>query len=429
MSKIPTSLFGRGRKLVGIAGKVALNEISDRMKTFQDEKEKLLSKVKLAEDIVKTLSELKGASMKVGQLLSLDFGDYLPPEIVKVLEKLHQKSTFLPFNEINQIIKQELGSKYSKIENLSEGPMAAASIGQVHRGRIGLEEIIIKVQYPGVAESIPKDMKMLELILKQGKFLSQKSETDIGPFLSEVKEVLLKEADYRNELQMHVLYKEKFQGRCYIIPRAYAEYSTEKILVQEYIEGISLSEWIASNPSLTLRAEMADLLIRLYLDEIFVFGIVQTDPNPGNFLITRDQKLALIDFGAVKIFSKEFVTSYRKVLLAAYNQNRAAVLEESIKIGFLDPREDDEVQNLYVEMIDFLADPFRQDTRFDFGDKDFFTKSRDLSWEMTKKCRYTPPPKDLLFLHRKLGGVFIFIKRLDIKLKLKDYWHYVEKGE
>lgn len=426
MSKIPTSLFGRGTKLLGVASKMAFEEVSSRLKTWEDDAEKLKSKVLLAQDVVKTLSQLKGASMKLGQLLSLDLGDYLPPEIVKVLEQLHHQSTFLPFEKIEKILKEELGDKYSHLSEISREPIAAASIGQVHRAKLDGKDIVIKIQYPGVAESIPSDLRILELLIKQASlFQRHKKDTDLKPFFAEVRDVLEKEADYKNELRMHQLYREKFQGRPYIVPVAYGDYSTSKILTQEFIEGKSFTQWLETNPGVAVREKFADLLMRLYLEEVFHHGMVQTDPNPGNFLITRNDEIALLDFGAVKEYSKEFIEGYRSVLIASHNRENEKIIAESIKLGFLDAREGQNVRDVYLEMMDFLAEPFRQDAHFDFTDKNFFAHSRDLSWEMTKLCKYSPPPKDLLFLHRKLAGMFIFIRRLDVKIRLKDYWPYV----
>jgi len=428
LSKIPTSLFGRGTKLLGLASKLAIEEASSRLKTWEDEKDKLLSKVQMAQEMVKTLSQLKGASMKVGQLLSLDLGDYLPPEIVKVLEQLHHQSTFLDFNKIEKVMKDELGEKYAHYQDMSRTPIAAASIGQVHKATLQGNDVVIKVQYPGVAESIPSDMKILEIIMKQANFFQGKRETDLSPFFQEVKEVLMKESDYNNELMMHLLYKEKFKNSPYIIPKPYEEYSTGKVLTQEFIEGVSFSKWLETNPDLELRERLSDLMMKLYLEEVFIHGMVQTDPNPGNFLITKDNRIALLDFGAVKVYSEDFIRGYRDILLFAYKQDSEKIIEQSIKLNFMDPREGQDVRDIYLEMMEFLVEPFRQEGDFDFTDKSFFSKSRDLSWEMTKRCKYSPPPKDLLFLHRKLAGVFIFIKKMDVKIRLKDYWHYVEKN-
>jgi aarF domain-containing kinase len=425
--KIPTSVFSRGTKLMGLAGKLAFNEVTSRMKTWEDEKAKLQSKVEMAQNVVKTLSQLKGASMKLGQLISLDLGSYLPPEVTKVIETLHNQTTFLPYKKIEAILQSELGPKLADFKNITEKPIAAASIGQVHRASLNGRDVVLKVQYPGVAESIPSDMRLLEMIVKQISFFQGKN-IDMSSFFSEVEEVLINEADYKHELKMHKLYAEKFAGSDYIVPEIFDDYSTSKVLTMEYIEGLTVTQWLALNPSEDIKERFADQFMKLYLKEFFHFGMVQTDPNPGNFLVTHDEKLALLDFGATKLYSVDFVEAYRRVLLAAYHNDEAAIITESERIGFLDARESDEVKLIYLEMMKMLVAPFQSGVAFDFADKSFLDRSRDLSWEMTRKCKYSPPPKDLLFLHRKLVGVFVFIKKLNAKVTLKDYWYFVDKN-
>lgn len=424
MAKIPTGLWSRGSKLMGMASKMAINEIGSRIKGWENEKDKLQSKVELAQTIVKTMSELKGASMKLGQLMSMDLGEYLPPEVIKVLENLHQNSTFLPYEKIEVILKEELGEKFPHLSEISQVPLAAASIGQVHTATLDGKSVVIKVQYPGVADSIPSDLKLLRLLMKNVSFLQGK-DTDLDPFFKEVEEVLTRETDYANECQMLKRYREVFKDSVYIVPEVYPEYSTTKIITMEKIEGKSLSDWTEKS-LLGERQKLAHQLITLYLEEFFKHGLVQTDPNPGNFLLTKDNRMGLLDFGAVKEYDRAFIEGYRNVLMASFNQDEKKLMEESVRLNFIDPRENDEVKQLYFEMMDCLAAPFRQITPFDFADKKFYEDSKNLSWNLTRKCKYSPPPKDLLFLHRKLAGVFILIRKLDVKLVLKDYWHKVE---
>lgn len=423
---IPSGVFGRGKKIFGIASKVAVKEISSRLNAWESEKDKLLSKVQLAQEVVNTLSQLKGASMKVGQLLSLDLGDYLPPEVVKVLSQLQQSATFMDYDQVHAILQKELGGKFSDLTDLSKEPIAAASIGQVHRAKLNGKDIVVKVQYPGVAESIPSDIKLLEFLMKKGAFLFDKSKTDISPFLDEIRDMLLREADYKHELRMHELYREKFQESSYHVPDVYSEYSTEVVLVQDFVEGMSLTRWLESSPNLETREHLADLFMKLYLEEVFLKNIVQTDPNPGNFLITPDHRLTLIDFGAVKELSHEFVEGYRNVLIHSRNGNVEGIIQESLKLGFLDSRESRDVLEFYAEMMMFMASPFKASTLFDFNDKTYLEKANKYTWELTRKCKYSPPPKDLIFLHRKLSGIFAFIKRLEVPLDLSFYWGYVE---
>ncbi len=423
MGKIPTGLWSRGSKLVGIASKVAMNEITSRVKNWEDEKSKIAAKVELAQNIVKTMSELKGASMKVGQLLSMDLGEYFPPEVIKVLENLHQNSTFLPFETIKDILKEELGEKFNELSDISEIPLAAASIGQVHSAKLNEKMVVIKIQYPDVAASIPSDLKLLKVLLKNF-ILIQGKEFDLDPFFNEIQEVLTKETDYKNEELMLRLYKESFKDSKFIIPAVYPEFSTSKIICMDFIEGKSFKDWLPTS-LLGERMRLAEQLMHLYLDEFFIHGLVQTDPNPGNFLITPENQMALLDFGAVKQYDRSFIDGYRKILIAAFEKDKNKVLEESELLGFIDPRESMEIKTIYLEMMELLAAPFRQEIPFDFTDRQFFEESQKLSWHLVKKCKYSPPPKDLLFLHRKLGGVFFLIKKLDAKIILKTYWHKV----
>jgi aarF domain-containing kinase len=425
LAKLPTGLWSRGTKLIGVASKVALNEISSRVKTWEDEKTKLESKIELAQSLVKTMSELKGASMKLGQMMSMDLGDYLPPEAVKVLENLHQNATFLPFNEVEAILKSELGDKLLDISEISQDPIAAASIGQVHSAKLNGKDIVLKVQYPNVANSIPTDLKLLKIILKNFS-VYQGKDVNLDPFFKEVEEVLLKETDYENEQAMLLKYEQAFKNSDFIIPKVYSDYCTKKVIALEMIDGKKITEWKKTS-LLGERMALGKKFIELYLEEFFTHGLVQTDPNPGNFFITEGNKIALLDFGAVKEYERVFIDGYRKVLIAAFENNRSSLLKISEELAFIDPRESQEVKAIYLDMMEILAAPFRQAEPFDFSNKQFFEDSKNLSWKLSKACRFSPPPKDLLFLHRKLAGVFGIVKRLEIKLVLRDYWYLVEK--
>ena len=220
-------------------------------------------------------------------------------------------------------------------------------------------------------------------------------------------------------------YRLVFTNSVYIVPLVYPEYSTKKIITMEKVEGKSLNDWTEKS-LLGERQTLAHQLISLYLEEFFNHGLVQTDPNPGNFLSTKNNQMALLDFGAVKEYDRSFIEDYRVVLIAAFKQDEKKILEVSERLNFIDPRESAEVKSLYLEMMNCLAAPFRQATPFDFSDKKFYDDSKRLSWNLNSKCKYSPPPKDLIFLHRKLAGVFILIKKLEVKLILKDYWYKIE---
>lgn len=420
LSKITTGFWSRGSKLVSVAAKVAISEIGTKLKGLEDERDKLKSRIELAQSLVKTLSELKGASMKVGQLLSLDLGEIFPPEVTKVLETLHQNATFLPFETVEELLKKELKDKFNDLKDISTKPIAAASIGQVHSARLNDQEVVIKIQYPGVADTIPQDLKILEILLSQLTLLTRK-DIDFKPILKEIEHVLKQEVDYLQEAQMMKIYGEKFSPK-FIVPTLYDEYSTRKVITMQRLNGKTFNQWLEKS-NYGERQNLALDLMELYLQEFFTHGLVQTDPNPGNFLITKDNQLALLDFGAVKKYSEEFIKGYRKVLISAFHHDHEKLLQESYQMGLIDSRESAETKKIYLEMMDLLCVPFRNKELFNFNNKEFFENSRDLSWALTKKCQFSPPPKDLIFLHRKLGGVFFLIKKLNIPISLNDYWY------
>lgn len=420
MTKIPTGLFSRGRKLAMAGAKLAVQEVSSKLKTWETENEKLQAQIKMAQSLVKTMAELKGASMKVGQLLSLDIGDLLPKQVSKVLETLHQDVTFLPFGDIEKILKSELGEKFSLLSEISKEPIAAASIGQVHRAKFHGQDVVLKVQYPGVAESIPSDLRILNIMLTNFNMIQGKN-IDFTSLLKEIEDVLVLETDYEHELSMLKTYRKNFSKTQYIVPEAFDELCTKKVLCMEYIDGEKLSEWIETAPE-SERQKITDQLINLYLTEFFSYGLVQTDPNPGNFLMTRDHQLVLLDFGASKKYDKEFITGYRKVLDAAIAEDDETILRESFKLQFLDERESDDVKNIFLKLMKVTTAFFQEDSEVDFGDKNFITESQKLSWELIRSCRYSPPPRALFFLHRKLGGLFAIIRRMNVRINLRSYW-------
>lgn len=426
MTKLPTGIWKRGSKLALAASKIALTEVSSRLKTWETEKEKLETQLATTRALVKTLSELKGASMKLGQLLSLDFLDFLPPEVIKVLEGLHQNAVSLPFSEIEKILKSELGPKFNELSDISVRPIASASIGQVHSAWLRGKKVVLKVQYPDVAKTIPQDIKILSTLLTQLARLQNK-QIDFSPLLNEVTEVMRLEADYLNELKMLERYRENFKDSRFLVPMPFAGLSTAKVLCLEYVEGLKLTDWLTT-ASLEAREKVADDLLMLYLKEFFQHGLVQTDPNPGNFFITPDNKLALLDFGAVKVYGEEFIAGYTRVIKASLAGSREQLLQYSYEMKFIDPRESEDTKNTYCDLISLVANLFRTYDVFDFKDRTFITESQKLAWELSRKSQYSPPPKDLIFLHRKLAGTFVLIRKLGVRLVLKDYWDQALKG-
>jgi aarF domain-containing kinase len=420
MTKLKTSLLSRSMGLARMAAATQVSQLKERLLNLEGAKlinEKILLVTKLSEE----MSELRGGMLKVGQLLSLDAGDFLPPEAVEVLQKLQKDVEPIPFKIIENQLKVELREKFSQLTVNSQA-LAVASIGQVHEATWRDEVIILKVQYPRIRESIPNDIKMIRFMMGQWALIFQKA-IDFVPFLEELKTTLLQETDYRQEAGFLTRAHDLFaKDERFLVPKIIPELCTEQVLAMERMHGKSLPEWLKSTPSKTEKEQIARSLFELFMLEFFTFGFVQTDPNPGNFLITPDLKIVLLDFGATKTFEPQFIKEYSAILQAAYEKNDERMLQLSFDFNLLSPKESEATLDLYLKMMDATIEPFRSDRPFSFNDKQYAEDSKNNAMRFMKACKFSPPPKNIIFLHRKLGGVFQMIKQMDVALNLHQYW-------
>lgn len=416
---LPKNVWSRSSLLAKMAGKIALKELQTKVGASP-----IAKRIEQAEEMVKTLSQMKGAAMKVGQLLSMDAADILPPEVVKVLGQLQSEAESIPFKEIESILKKELGeSLFSQIEYLDPTPLAAASIGQVHRSRIKGREVVFKIQYPGVAETIDSDINLLEKISTQLFNLSGRGKISLKPLMIELKEVLKMETNYLQEAQFLVRYQKNFSGDSrFTIPQVEMDFTTSKVLCLEYCPGTSMRQWLEENQTEEDLERVSTLVLELYLKEFYYWGLVQTDPNFGNFLILENPiRLVLLDFGSTKEYSQSFIEQYKKIVRSTFDEDFDELLTHTYEMGFLDKRESDEAKQKYIEMMKIIVEPFLIEGKFDFTDSEFVAKTRDVSWEFTQSLKFSSPPKDLIFLHRKLGGVFGLMKKCKAKIALRPY--------
>ncbi|NCN26747.1 AarF/ABC1/UbiB kinase family protein [bacterium] len=424
MSKdsIPKSIFARSSKLLGTAARIGKKEILHR---FSGKDSQLSKQVEQAELLVETLSRLKGAAMKTGQMLSLDIANLLPEEVVKVFSKLQKDSQhFMAQDEVIDILKKDLGENFSRLSNISPNPIAAASIGQVHLAQFENQSLAIKIQYPGVAESVDSDINTLKGVVKSLLRLSGRK-ISIEALFKELSSVLKMEVDYEREALM----LQKVHTLCedisyYCVPKVFPEISTSKVLSMSFESGIPLRDWIDREQDQEKKDLVGSRLLELYCREFFEWGMVQTDPNHANFLIKPESlSLVLLDFGALKIYDQGFITTYRNFIKDVYNNNIQNALETAYEIDFIQPSENQATKDAFIEMIKASLeslDPKRQP--FDFADQDYFKRARDTSLAFSKSVRFTAPPHRILFLHRKLAGVYGTLKRLGVKKDVSEFW-------
>lgn len=418
--KFRKSVFSRHTSILKIAGRVVVSEIKQRVLELNSVQE-IQEKINLAKMLTGELSNLKGAAMKLGQMLSLDASDILPPEVVEIFSKLQKDAAPIDFEIIDTQIKDALRDKYPKAK-IDKSPLAVASIGQVHQGVYEGINLVFKIQYPEIEKTIESDVKLLKLLFSQANFLLGKS-LKLEALFNELRTTLLLETDYLREGQMMKKAKDFFDhDKRYLFPSWYSEISTGVVLTMDYMPGVSISEWIKSNPDQIKKDKIGRALCELYLEEFFNLGMVQTDPNPGNFLINSHEQIVILDFGASKEYDMDFREDYKKILRATYEQDIRKVLEYSIKFNLINSKEDVNVQNDYYEMLNCMIEPFRVNGNFDFTDQAYFQRSKDSAINLTKKLHYSSPPEKILFLHRKLGGIFQLLKKMEVKLNLNDYW-------
>jgi aarF domain-containing kinase len=300
----------RTSSLISMAAKLAFKEGKGLL---QNQAEKRLSKMmSQAETVVQHVGQLKGAAMKAVQMITIESQDFLPPEVIKVLEKLQSQAPPIEDSVMKSLLKKEIGTElFDKLKELSEKPIAAASIGQVYEAKLENQPVVVKIQYPGISESVDSDLNVLKKIIKTLLFVSNKK-INIDELFEEVTRILKLETNYKNEAKNLLKYAENFQNsKKYKVPKLFNEFTTNKVLVMSKEDGLEFTDWFNSNPSEKQKEELGYSLLNLYIKEFFENQFVQTDPNPANFLIDKEGTLVLLDFGATLKYTKKFKKTYK----------------------------------------------------------------------------------------------------------------------
>ncbi|MCK6544666.1 AarF/ABC1/UbiB kinase family protein [Myxococcota bacterium] len=425
------SITARSSRILGIAtrlaGHEARNALAKRVaSTIEDAaSSELKTRIAQAKVLAEGLSQLKGAAMKAGQLLSIDASDLLPPEALEILGKLQGKAEPIDFEVIRSILEAELGAeRLARLERLDPIAAAAASIGQVHTAHVDGTRVAVKVQYPGIAESIDSDIALLEklaaswIAFTRGKF-------ELEEVFEELRITLHLEADYARERAMLEEYAALVApDPRFVVPRAFAELSSARVLTMTWEHGVPLGAWALADPPRAEREHFARAVLDLYCREFFDWGFVQTDPNPANFLVRPEtRQLVLLDFGATLRYDAAFRATYVELLRAVDRRDHRAIVDVGVDFGLIDARERASTKEAFVAMLESAAEPFRPHLQpFAFRDPDYAERSRRVLTTFVRALEYSPPPRRLIFLHRKLGGIHQLLRKLDVRLDLRPYW-------
>ena len=431
MKQPPKDAWSRSKAVLGLVAGLSSQELRHRVRAgVSGSVEKLraselTARIEQARLMVDSLGRLKGALMKAGQLLSIDASDVLPPEATAILAQLQAGAEPVDFEILRGVLVEELGPDWGRaFDRFDTRPAASASIGQVHRATSDGVPVAVKIQYPTVRESVDSDLDVLQK-LASGWLTVSRSKIDLAGVFEELRGILHREADYRLELASQLSFAQLVEhDSSFIVPRSLPRLSSTRVHTMTWEEGEPLGKWLQAAPPHADRLWLAQLLLELYCLEFFEWGLVQTDPNFGNFLVrSKARQLVLLDFGATLAFEPDFRQGYVRLLRVVASGNVSRIGDEGVQFGLIDARESRETRELFAQFLTVASEPFAPGRQpFAFRDTDYAERSRDIGQRFVRSLKFSPPPRRLLFLHRKLGGIFQLLKRLDLELDLRPYW-------
>lgn len=375
------------------------------------------------ERLVAKLSRMRGAALKIGQMMSFQDTKMLPAPIQEVLQRVQDRADYMPAWQRDRVLSANLGADWRELySEFEEKPIAAASIGQVHKAvlKSNGQRVAVKIQFPGVADSINSDLDNLGILLTATKLLPKG--LYLNKTIDNARLELGWECDYSREAECATRYKEHLgsQQDVFLVPTVYPEASGKQVITMDWMDGTGVTriksftqeqrDWIGSH------------ILRLCLREITEFKFMQTDPNWTNFLYNPDtQMLELLDFGASREYPDAFVAQYVQLLEAASRSDHAAVKALSESLGYLTGHESKVMIEAHTQSVLTLAEPFLASAPevYDFKDQTITERVKALIPVMLHE-RLAPPPEETYSLHRKLSGAFLLCARLGSKVRCRE---------
>jgi predicted unusual protein kinase regulating ubiquinone biosynthesis (AarF/ABC1/UbiB family) len=433
--RVPQSRLGRLAQLGRLAGGMAGGALSEGARQLGQGRRPSMSDLLIspgnAKRLADRLAEMRGAAMKVGQLLSMESGELMPPELTQALARLRESAHAMPLGQVADVLEQAWGKGWdANFRRFSFKPLAAASIGQVHQAELkDGRRLAIKIQYPGIRRSIDSDVDNVATLLSLVKIVP--AEIDLGPLLDEAKRQLHIEADYAQEAG----YLRRFgahlaDDRRFEVPEVVDELSSVEVLSMSYLDGLPI-ETLADETT-ALRNRAAGTLLELALTEVLDWGLVQTDPNFANYRYQPSSgRLQLLDFGATRDYAPAWREALCDLLRAGVDGDDRDLAQAAEGVGYLAPGDPAAYRSGVVTLLRAVTEPARTAGDFDFGRTDLARRMSDLliRLRLEEKFGRLPPP-EVLFLHRKLGGTYLLLARLGARVPVRDLiTPYLQAGE
>ncbi|KKO99203.1 atypical/ABC1/ABC1-A protein kinase [Trichoderma harzianum] len=424
-SKVPATRFSRILNYGGLAAGLfggAVTESVSRAFGGGGEGSVLLSGGNM-ERLVAKLSQMRGAALKLGQMMSFQDSKTMPAPLQEVLQRVQDRADYMPAWQRDRVLVSNLGSDWRDLfSEFEEKPIAAASIGQVHRAvlKSNGKRVAVKIQFPGVADSINSDLDNLGILLTATKLLPKG--LYLNKTIDNARLELGWECDYTREAECAKRYKELLQGEedVFEAPNVHLEASGKQVLTMDFLDGIGVTR--VKSFTQEQRDWIGTQILRLCLREITEFKFMQTDPNWTNFLYNAGtNKLELLDFGASREFPEEFISQYVQLLECASRSDRAGVKKFSEGLGYLTGHESRTMLDAHIQSVLTLAEPFLESAPevYDFKDQTITERVRALIPVMLNE-RLAPPPEETYSLHRKLSGAFLLCARLESKVRCRE---------
>ena len=406
----PRGRFERFRKLATLSASLGSDVVTRGVRRLAGADPDLLGKG-AAEKLVATLGDLKGAAMKLGQMASMD-PDLFPPEVLKVLTRLQNEAPSMPFSLVADVFDDEFGKPPSELyASFDEKPLAAASLGQVHRATLHDGRLVaVKVQYPGIGDALKADLDNLGAIVKAFSLTSKLM--DGRAYFREVAEQMAFELDYVREAELARLMGAATRLFPDLkVPDVVPELTSKRVLTLEFLPGETLKAFLAREASNDERYRVSRQLIIAINGPFLVSGLVHADPHPGNFMVMPDGRLGLMDFGAVKQFSEAFHRAHARVYAQAVRQRPLEVLHLMREVGFTIDLPDSESEPLVREILDIAGRPLKTDF-YDFAQCTASVDTKKLfAKNPTRFLKIRPPPEAVMF-GRSFGGLSQNLKQL-----------------
>ena len=420
---IPTSRASRFARMARIAGGVAGGMVAEGARQLRAGNRPTVRELLLtpgnARRVAEQLATMRGAAMKIGQMLSMDTGDFLPRELADILARLRDGARHMPPEQLQQVMREAYGSDWETLfYGFDMTPLAAASIGQVHKtfspdGR----EIVLKIQYPGVADSIDSDVDNIASLLRLSGLMP--AGIDIQPLLDDAKVQLKDEADYLKEAEFLQAFGRLLgKDKRFLLPEVLPELTHRKVLAMTFVSGSPI-DTLLDLPQAE-RDRVMTALIELMLLELFELRMVQTDPNFANYQYRRKTgEIVLLDFGATRRFKASFVNNYRRLVRAAIAGDEAKLVAAAERLGYAMGEPGSEYRELVLQFLILALEPLRQDAAYDFARSDMARNMSRLAEDVTRyRDAWQAPPTDAIYFHRKVGGMFMLASRLKARVNV-----------